>query len=113
MDRESDPMKKKLFVGGLAWATDEESLRGAFGSYGEIKDVRVIRDPMTNRSRGFGFVEYNDEAQASAAKAGLDGTELDGRRIRVDFAQDRGAGGGGGGGGGRGPRGGGRDRHDD
>jgi RNA recognition motif-containing protein len=65
---------------------------------------------MTNRSRGFGFVEFNDEAQANSAKAGLDGTELDGRRIRVDFAQDRQGGGGGGGGGGgrgRGPRGGG------
>ena len=85
-------MKKKLFVGGLAWATDEESLRGAFASYGEVKDVRVIRDPMTNRSRGFGFVEFGEEEHASSAKTSLDGTELDGRRIRVDFAQDRGGG---------------------
>lgn len=104
-------MKKKLFVGGLSWGTDEEALRGAFTSFGEIKDVRVIRDPTTQRSRGFGFIEFNSDEHANAAKSGMDGTELDGRRIRVDFAQDRerGGGGGGGGRGGRGGGGGGRD----
>ncbi len=94
-------MARKLFIGGLAWGTDEEALRGAFSSFGEIKDVRVIRDPTTQRSRGFGFVEFGTDEHAAAAKTAMDGADVDGRRIRVDFAQEKGRS--------DGPRGGGRD----
>jgi cold-inducible RNA-binding protein len=98
-------MSNKLFVGGLAWATDDAKLREAFASFGEITEVKVVSDRDTGRSRGFGFVTYASEADAQKALA-MDGKELDGRTIRVDLAREnRGGGGGGGGrrgGGGRG-----------
>ena len=54
-------MGTRLFCGGLAWATDDASLRAAFESFGEITDVRVVLDRETGRSRGFGFVAFADE----------------------------------------------------
>lgn len=80
---------KRLFVGGLAWATDENALREAFGRFGEVKDAAVITDPQTGKSRGFGFVTYNEEADATRAIEQMDGAELDGRRIAVNVAQER------------------------
>ena len=94
-------MSTKLFVGGLAWATDEKSLRGHFEGCGEVAEARVISERDTGRSRGFGFVTFADADGATAAIESLNGTELDGRSIRVDRATERGSGGGGGGGGGR------------
>ena len=101
-------MSNKLFVGGLAWATDSDGLKSAFSEYGEVTEAKVISDRDTGRSRGFGFVTFADDQAAEAAKA-LNGTELDGRTIRVDTASERrdGGGSGGGGGGGRGGFGGG------
>jgi RNA recognition motif-containing protein len=99
-------LQNKLFVGSLAWATDDTSLRTAFEEFGPVTDAKVILDRDTGRSRGFGFVTYADDESATEAIAGLDGQELDGRRIRVSIAQERERGGGrgrgGGGGGGRG-----------
>ncbi len=89
--------ENKLFVGGLAWATTDDSLRAGFEQYGEVTEARVILDRETGRSRGFGFVTFADAESAQAAKE-LDGQELDGRRIRVDEAKAKGGGGGGGGG---------------
>ncbi len=100
-------MSKRLFVGGLAWATDDTSLRQAFEAHGEVTDVRVITDRESGRSRGFGFVTFATEEAAMAAKDAMDGAELDGRSIRIDEARERQGGGGGGGGGFRGGRGGG------
>jgi cold-inducible RNA-binding protein len=94
---------KKLFVGGLAWATTDEGLRDAFSQFGEVTDAKVVMDRDTGRSRGFGFVTFDDAEAAQAAITGMDGQDLDGRTIRVNEAEDRG-------GGGRGPRGGGGDR---
>ena len=104
-------MSKKLFVGSLSWDTTDEGLHEAFSSYGEINEATVVRDRDTGRSRGFGFVTFNDDDAADKAMAALNGTELDGRTIRVDVAQARERTGGGGGGrrGGYGG-GGGRDR---
>jgi cold-inducible RNA-binding protein len=110
---------KKLFVGSLSWGTDEWALRAAFERFGEVEDAVVITDAQTGRSRGFGFVTLVDEAAAARAIEEMDGTELDGRRIAVNEAQERqrprgggggggfGGGGGGGGGGFGGPGGGG------
>ena len=92
----------KLFVGGLAWATDTPSLREAFESFGEIAEAVVVTERDTGRSRGFGFVTFNEVKDAESAKTSMDGAELDGRNIRVDFAQERSRGGGGGGRGGGG-----------
>ena len=105
-------MGSKLFVGGLAWATSDESLRTHFEEYGEVSETKVVTDRETGRSRGFGFVTYAEEESANAAKEALNNTELDGRTIRVDHATEQRPRSGGGGGGGRGgfrggPRGGG------
>ena len=79
-------MSKKLFIGGLAWATTSDGLRKAFEAYGDVTEAKVITDRETNRSRGFGFVTYADDAAASTAIAEMDGKELDGRNIRVNEA---------------------------
>jgi RNA recognition motif-containing protein len=94
-------MAKKLFVGSLSWNTTDEGLREAFAPFGEIAEAVVVSDRDTGRSRGFGFVTFEDDEAAEQAVAALNGTELDGRTIRVDVAQakERNRGGGGGGGG--------------
>jgi cold-inducible RNA-binding protein len=96
-------MSKKLFVGGLAWATDDNGLREAFEQFGEVTEAKVIMDRDTGRSRGFGFVTYVEAESATNAVNEMNGANLDGRSIRVDLAieKQRGGGGGGGGGGGR------------
>jgi RNA recognition motif-containing protein len=101
-------MSKKLFVGSLSWNTDDRGLREAFAAHGEVSEAVVISDRDTGRSRGFGFVTFEDDDAADKAVAALNGTELDGRTIRVDVAQakERNRGGGGGGGGGYNRRGG-------
>jgi len=93
----------KLFIGGLAWHTDENALRQKFEEFGAVEEAVVVKDRDTGRSRGFGFVRYGQEADADAAIAAMNNIEFDGRTIRVDKASERGSGGGGGGfGGGRG-----------
>ncbi|KAG8384617.1 hypothetical protein BUALT_Bualt04G0136500 [Buddleja alternifolia] len=88
----------KLFVGGLAYGTDEMSLREAFSQYGEVIEARVILDRETGRSRGFGFVTYTSTDAASSAIQAYDGQDLHGRRIRVNYATEKTRGGGFGGG---------------
>ena len=92
-------MSKKLFVGSLSWGVNDDSLRDAFAVHGEISEAVVISDRDTGRSRGFGFVTFDDDDAADKAVAALNGTELDGRAIRVDVAQAKERKGGGGGGG--------------
>ncbi len=93
-------MGKKLFVGSLAWATDSAGLRAAFERFGDIEEAQVISDRETGRSRGFGFVTFDDEGPAQQAISEMNGTELDGRPIVVNEARDQAPRGGGGGGGG-------------
>ncbi len=93
-------MSNKVFVGGISWNTDEDLLRETFGRCGEVTEAKVITDRETGRSRGFGFVSFSDSDGVSKAISELDGTELDGRSIKVNEAQDKPRGGGGGGGGG-------------
>ena len=99
-------MSSKLFVGGLAWATRDETLKAHFEQCGEVTDAKVIMERDTGRSRGFGFVTFASPEEASKARDTLNGSDLDGRSIRVDTATERPERGGGGGGRG-GPRGGG------
>jgi heterogeneous nuclear ribonucleoprotein A1/A3 len=80
---------RKLFVGGLSWDTDDAGLRAAFVKYGEIREARVITDRDTGRSRGFGFVTFDIEPDAIAAMKVLDGSTLDGRKIRVNEAEEK------------------------
>jgi len=90
-------MSKKLFVGSLSWDTNDGALRNAFSPHGEISEAVVISDRDSGRSRGFGFVTFEDDEAADKAVAALNGTDLDGRTIRVDVAQakERNRGGGG------------------
>jgi len=89
-------MAKKLYVGSLSWDTDDQGLRDAFASYGEITEAKVITDRDTGRSRGFGFVTFADDEAANSAVSAMDGTDLDGRTIKVNEARDRAPRGGGG-----------------
>jgi len=82
-------MSKKLFVGGLAWATSDDGLRNAFEPFGEVAEAKVITDRDSGRSRGFGFVTFEEPAAAESAISALDGQELDGRAIRVNVAEEK------------------------
>lgn len=84
----------KLFIGGLSWSTDDETLADAFRPFGTVQSARVVLDRETGRSRGFGFVVFLDPESANRAIAGMQGQELDGRQIRVDLASEGGGRGG-------------------
>ena len=96
----------KLFIGGLAWHTEEGTLRQKFEEFGAVEEAVVVKDRDTGRSRGFGFVRYTSEDDAQKAINAMNNIEFDGRTIRVDKASDTGPRGGGGRGGGFGQRGG-------
>ncbi|XP_061363572.1 small RNA binding protein 1-like isoform X4 [Gastrolobium bilobum] len=98
----SADVEYRCFVGGLAWATDNDALEKAFSPYGEIVESKIINDRETGRSRGFGFVTFASEQAMRDAIDGMNGQNLDGRNITVNEAQSRGGGGGGGFGGGGG-----------
>jgi cold-inducible RNA-binding protein len=101
-------MGSKLYVGNLSYGTSDESIEALFGQYGEVVSVNLITDRDTGRPKGFGFVEMATPEAAEAARMAVNGTELDGRALKVDIAKElqprppRGGGYGGGyGGGGR------------
>jgi cold-inducible RNA-binding protein len=78
---------KKLFIGGLSFQTTEQVLADAFAKAGNVVSAVIIQDRMTQRSKGFGFVEMETEDEAQAAIAMWNGQELDGRRIAVNEAR--------------------------
>ena len=82
-------MASKLFVGSLAWATTDDSLRDFFAEAGTVVSASVIKDRETNRSKGFGFVEMSSDEEAKAAIDKLNGKDLDGRAIVVNEAKPR------------------------
>ena len=82
-------MAQKIYVGNLNYATTEEGLTNLFGAYGEVVSTAVIKDKFTNRSKGFGFVEMADESAAQNAIAELNEKEFEGRRLRVNVAQEK------------------------
>ena len=90
-----------IYVGNLSFDTTDSGLRAAFEAHGEVSSAQVITDRDTGRSRGFGFVEMPSDEEARAAMTALDGSDLDGRQIKVNQAKPRGDRRGGGGGGGR------------
>jgi RNA recognition motif-containing protein len=85
-------MSVRLFVGGLSFSTSSEGLRDAFARFGPVQSAAVMTDRETGRSRGFGFVEMATEEEAERAIGALNGSQLDGRMIRVDKATPRGSG---------------------
>lgn len=82
-------MATRLFVGGIPFATTEEELTAFFNQVGTVVGVQIVKDRMTNRSRGFGFVEYGTEEEANEAVAKLNGVELGGRKLAVSTARPR------------------------
>lgn len=81
---------RKLYVGGLPFSISDTQLEELFAAHGTVESARVITDRMTGRSRGFGFVEMSSQEEAQAAVDALDGTELEGRTIKVNEARERG-----------------------
>jgi len=79
----------KVYVGNLSWNTTDDTLRQAFGDFGQVLDSVVMRDRDTGRSRGFGFVTYSSPQEAQSAIDNLNEQELDGRRIKVNLANVR------------------------
>ncbi|ROO28514.1 RNA-binding protein [Salinisphaera orenii MK-B5] len=78
-----------IYVGNLAWATDDDELRSAFEAFGEVSSAKVIMDRETGRSRGFGFVEMPDDNAAKQAIEGMNDKDLGGRTLRVNEARPR------------------------
>lgn len=92
----------KLYVGGLPFSTTDDELQAAFAAHGTVASAKVIVDRDTNRSKGFGFVEFENDDEGKAAEAAMNGSDLGGRSITVNEArpmkprEDRGGFGGGG-----------------
>ena len=93
----------KLFVGGLPFSTTDDELSDVFSAHGKVTSAKVIMDRDTGRSKGFGFVEFENDDEGKAAEKAMNGADLGGRSINVTEARpqkdrnDRGFGGGGGG----------------
>jgi len=79
----------KLYVGNLSYDTTEDKLKELFGQHGQVQDVVIIKDKLSGRSKGFGFVELSDSSEAQKAIDALNGTELDGRELRVNVARPK------------------------
>jgi len=79
----------KLYVGNFTYDTTEASIRAAFEAHGEVTSVNLITDRGTGRPKGFGFVEMGTAEEAQKAKSALDGTQLDGRALKVDVAKEQ------------------------
>ena len=82
-------MAKKLYVGNLSYNTTEDGLRNFFAGYGNVASVKIIFDRESGNSKGFGFVEMGSDDEANAAIAGTNGTEFEGRQLRVNEAMDK------------------------
>ena len=82
-------MAKKLYVGNLSYSSTEPVLEDLFGQYGQVVSAKIVIDRETKRSRGFGFVEMEEDDAAEAAISALDGYEFEGRRLRVNEAMER------------------------
>jgi len=102
-------MGRRLYVGNLPYSATEQDLTDKFGEFGTVESAKLITDRHTGQSKGFGFIEMASQSEAQAAIDNLNGTEYDGRPMKVNEAkpQEKRSGRGGGGGGGRGGYGGG------
>jgi RNA recognition motif-containing protein len=89
-------LSKKIYVGNLPFSSTEDELRSVFAQHGDVESVNVIMDRDTGRPRGFAFVEMAEASSADSAIKALDGSELGGRNLRVNEAEDKKRGGGGG-----------------
>lgn len=79
----------KLYVGNLNYAVTEDQLKEVFAKHGEVKDVVIIKDKYTSRSKGFGFVEMSNTSEAQSAIEALNDTEHEGRSLKVNIAKPK------------------------
>lgn len=84
-----EKMSNKLFIGNLPFKMNDMDLESLFKEYGEVSSAKVIVNKFTGRSRGFGFVEMSSNESAQKAMDSLDGKEIDGRAIKVNFAREK------------------------
>lgn len=82
-------MSKRVYAGNLSYITTEETLQREFSKFGPLVSVSLIIDRDTQQSKGFGFIEFENDSDADSAIAAMSGKELDGRRIRVNFAEEK------------------------
>ncbi|GAU43068.1 hypothetical protein TSUD_194220 [Trifolium subterraneum] len=87
----SDADEFRCFIGGLAWSTSDRKLKDAFEKYGKLLEAKVVVDKFSRRSRGFGFVTFDDKEAMEEAIEAMNGSDLDGRTITVDKAQPQGS----------------------
>jgi transformer-2 protein len=85
--RETDNSGNNLYISNLSYKTEEQDLHDRFSDFGKIKNCKVIKDPYTKQSRGFGFVTFESSEDAARAQSKLDGTSLDGRELRIEVAK--------------------------
>ena len=85
-----------ISVGNLSFDSSEDDIRKAFEAFGQVNDVKIITDQYSGRSKGFGFVEMNDDEEGKKAISEMNGKELAGRALKCDEARPRNEGGGGG-----------------
>lgn len=88
-NKEGKKKMKKIYVGNLNFATGEERLRGIFSGFGSVSSVSVLVDKFTGMSRGFAFVEMDDDEEAVRAISAVDGTDIDGRKVRVSESVEK------------------------
>lgn len=82
-------MSKKVYAGNLSFITTEETLQKVFSIFGKIESVSIIKGKISGNSKGFGFVTFEEENAAAQAVHTLSGKEVDGRKIRVSFAEEK------------------------
>ncbi len=82
-------MNKKLFVGGLPYATTDEELKNHFAQAGTVVSAQIVMDRMSGRSKGFGFVEMSSDDEAQKAIDMLNGTDFGGRSLAVNEARPK------------------------
>jgi RNA recognition motif-containing protein len=82
-------MAKKLYVGNLSYQTGEDTLRDYFAGFGNVESVKIITDRETGYSKGFGFIEMSSDDEAKAAISGANGSDFEGRKLKVNEAIDK------------------------
>ena len=82
-------MSVQIYVGNIAYSMSEDGLKDLFAQHGEVVSAKIITDRISGKSRGFGFVEMTDKDEAEKAIETLNGSEIEGRNIRVNLARPR------------------------
>jgi cold-inducible RNA-binding protein len=82
-------MSKQIYAGNLSYQMSDETLRDLFQQHGEVSSVKIIRYPDSGKSKGFGFIEMVNDSEADAAIEKLNGSDVEGRNIRVNVARPK------------------------